>query len=374
MSTKLAGHMQFHRKDFLEDAQTINVLETNIEPNIILNSFNNKIVTFGSCFAQNLQRIISRFGMDVYFERNSCAHYTTSSFRQLLELAVGDRKIDDYLYSFNDQDSDVIAFPFFRLRLYGLDARKRVINEANRLLSELREKVKQADVLTLTIGTTVTFEIEGRGVVSALNGMPLDICNRNNYQSVKDIKDDLAAIDTLFNRLRGNSDYDIVYTISPQRYNWREEDTGRGFYQFNTLSKSTLIVALNEFLEEKASSRHVYFPSYEIVIEELRQFETIATYDHLHINSDTTPRYVVKRFLKSFSTEKMQKAFVEMDNLGCLAEFTKARLSAGAQFESEMILPHWLDLIEKAKCIDGDGAIGLVEKVELKMNQLRDSK
>ena len=87
MSTKTvdSGFLnETKRTDFLCDAQWLKPIETEIESTPWLNRFNTKILTIGSCFAQNIQGVLRHYSFDVYFERDICAHYSADSILSFL--------------------------------------------------------------------------------------------------------------------------------------------------------------------------------------------------------------------------------------------------------------------------------------------------
>ena len=94
----------------------------------------------------------------------------------------------------------------------------------------------------------------------------------------------------LIGRLREiNPGLRILFTVSPIRH-WKDGAHG------NQLSKATLLLAIDRLREEL---QHVYyFPAYEIVLDELRDYRFYAD-DMLHMSGFTVD-YIWERFLYSF--------------------------------------------------------------------------
>jgi hypothetical protein len=55
-----------------------------------------------------------------------------------------------------------------------------------------------------------------------------------------------------------------------------------------------------------------YFPAFEIVYEELRQFETLSHYDFVHIDQIHTPERVVKKFLQAYAGDAVLEQIVAL--------------------------------------------------------------
>ena len=86
----------------------------------------------------------------------------------------------------------------------------------------------------------------------------------------------------------------VVFTVSPYRY------AKYGFHG-SQLSKSTLLLAVDALC--RADSRCLYFPAYEIVLDELRDYRFYDA-DMLHV-SEQAVEYVWERFRAWAFTEEM---------------------------------------------------------------------
>ena len=102
-----------------------------------------------------------------------------------------------------------------------------------------------------------------------------------------------------------NADVQVVLTVSPIRYR-------KYGYHESQLSKATLLLAINEVLGD-ACHLH-YFPAYEIVLDELRDYRFYAA-DMLH-PSEQAVAYVWERLVDAYFSAEA-KAF--------LAEFRPVR-------------------------------------------------
>ena len=147
--------------------------------------------------------------------------------------------------------------------------------------------MKTTDLLVITLGTAWVFRYKRDGrIVSNCHKIPSQEFERSRL-SVEDIVKEYLV---LIGRLREiNPGLRILFTVSPIRH-WKDGAHG------NQLSKATLLLAIDRLREEL---QHVYyFPAYEIVLDELRDYRFYAD-DMLHMSGFTVD-YIWERFLYSF--------------------------------------------------------------------------
>ena len=101
---------------------------------------------------------------------------------------------------------------------------------------------------------------------------------------------------------RHNAAVRIVFTVSPIRYR-------KYGYHGSQLSKSTLLLAIDQLVAEDASDRLYYFPSYEIVNDELRDYRFYQP-DMLH-PSEQTVDYLSERFREACFSEAAKQMVAE---------------------------------------------------------------
>ena len=111
----------------------------------------------------------------------------------------------------------------------------------------------------------------------------------------------------------------------------------------NTLSKATLQLAINKIIEEQDFTTHTteaavqYFPSYEIVMDELRDYRFYDS-DMVHL-SKTAEEYIFERMTEVYCDGKIR------DNIKQVEKFLKManhriqdeHSSATAEFRQRML-------------------------------------
>lgn len=158
--------------------------------------------------------------------------------------------------------------------------------------------------VVFTLGTNHVYILNSTGeIVDNCQKRPQRLFTEREL-SVDECADYLSnAIEALRQRL---SEVRIVITVSPIRY------AKYGFHG-SMLSKSTLMLAADRVVNRYAQTdshqcRVVYFPAYEIVCDELRDYRFYKE-DMIHPSSQTV-EYIWQRFAETFFT-KLTHTFLD---------------------------------------------------------------
>ena len=152
-----------------------------------------------------------------------------------------------------------------------------------------------ADFAVLTLGTNHVYRLkETDEIVDNCQKRPQSLF-REEELSIDECVDFLSqAVDTLIMR---NPDMKVILTVSPIRY------AKYGFHE-SQLSKAVLLLSADE-MEKRYAGQVFYFPAYEIVNDELRDYRFYAS-DMLH-PSDQAVEYIWECFSASlFSADTLQ--------------------------------------------------------------------
>jgi hypothetical protein len=174
-----------------------------------------------------------------------------------------------------------------------------VINERIRRSSDF---LKKADFLFITFGTARVFEWKDTGqVVSNCHKIPADKFTRR-LLSPKEIT---GMFSTLIDELTSfNPRLKIVFTVSPVRH-WKDGAIG------NQTSKATLLLAIRNLNEHFSDTR--YFPAYEIMMDDLRDYRYYAE-DMIHLNK-TAIDYIWEKFENTFFNKETLTIAGEVNKL-----------------------------------------------------------
>ncbi len=182
------------------------------------------------------------------------------------------------------------------------------LKEINERISLASAFLKKTEFLFLTFGTARIYELKDTGtIVSNCHKMPSSLFReyRLPVQEIISIYRDLLS--GLFEI---NAGMKVVFTVSPVRH-WKD-----GAIE-NQRSKSALLLAIDRLMDGFGSEKCVYFPSYEIVMDELRDYRFYAG-DMIHL-SEVAVNHIWDKFentligeedrLRSAEIQKVIRAF-----------------------------------------------------------------
>ena len=152
---------------------------------------------------------------------------------------------------------------------------------ANASLKEASLRWKAASKVIITLGTAWIYEYTRSGET---------VSNCLKIEAKEFTRRRLSVRETatlLMNMIARHPEKEFMFTVSPIRH---FKDGAHG----NQISKSTLLLALDEVLA-KFPERCEYFPAYEIVLDELRDYRFYAA-DMIH-PSDQAVDYLWSRFV-----------------------------------------------------------------------------
>ncbi|ADV43327.1 GSCFA domain protein [Bacteroides helcogenes P 36-108] len=161
----------------------------------------------------------------------------------------------------------------------------------------------QTDCLLLTFGTAWVYAQKDTGkIVANCHKQPEAVFMRRRL-SVDEIVADYTAL--LSELLAKNTKLKILFTVSPIRHI-------RDGMHANQLSKATLLLAIDR-LKTAFADNVFYFPAYEILLDELRDYRFYAE-DMVH-PSEVAARYVWERFMQSCISAESLRIIEESENI-----------------------------------------------------------
>ena len=239
-----------------------------------------KIFALGSCFAESISERLKRAKFSI----------TTNPFGVLFNpfsIANALERLDDSR-SFAVCDITAGRDSYFSFEAHSsLDGKNHTeaFANMNRAVAMGSKALHDADWVILTFGTAWVYEKSGR-VVANCHKQPVSEFERRRL-SVAEI---VERYSNLFDGVL--RDKKVILTVSPVRH------VGDGL-QENSVSKATLRLAVEE-LVTKYENAH-YFPSYEILIDDLRDYRYYA--DDLAHPSIMAVAYVWEKFCDTVLTD-----------------------------------------------------------------------
>ena len=248
-------------------------------------SYDDCIMTVGSCFAENIGNKLK----DVYFDTDINPFgvlYNPVSIKNSLELLLQNNPFTPEDIFENKSLWQSFAHSS---RFTGLSEVECLNNINSRLISSV-DFLQKTNVLMITFGTARVFREKKSGrVVSNCHKLPstdFERCILTENEIVTDYTDLLVTLQSLC------PDLNIIFSVSPIRH-WKD-----GAHE-NNISKSILLMAIDE-LQKQHKNVH-YFPAYEILLDELRDYRFYAP-DMLH-PSEVAVDYIWSRFSETYFTD-----------------------------------------------------------------------
>ena len=239
-------------------------------------SYSDGIVLLGSCFADNVGAHMADAGFDVCANPFGTLYNPVSVSDAVSRLESGEPFTPADCVEMGAGAGLVCSFHHHTS--FARRTPEEFLAHANTSLAEAHERWRKAGIVILTLGTAWCFRHKENGMVVANCLKRPDREFSRERLSLQDTSSILSGIVSRF------PDKRFILTVSPIRH---MADGAHG----NQLSKGTLLLAEDSVTDGK---RVVYFPAYEILMDELRDYRFYAE-DMVH-PSDQAVGYVWERF------------------------------------------------------------------------------
>jgi len=289
--------------------------------------YTSRIAFFGSCFADNISAQFAARKFGVLANPFGTVYNPVSIAGQIRAIADGKvfgekdvfqdaRGLQDVSGKQDARGNQDARGPWYSWDAHGSlsgSTREECIEKLNNAATHTREFLKQADVVFITLGTAFVYYLKDASAMAGngdAHGRAVANCHRQApalfERRIISVEEAVQALENIVQDLhRLNPKSHIVFTVSPLRH------MGDGAHN-NTLSKATLQLAVDKVVKcgtEIAAA--TYFPSYEIVMDELRDYRFYAD-DMVHL-SKTAEEYIFERMTETYcdSTTRDNMAKVE---------------------------------------------------------------
>jgi len=264
--------------------------------------YKSNILLLGSCFVENIGKKLE------YFKFQN----TINPFGILFHPKAIETLISNALNQREYTEKDIF---FHNERWHCFDAhsvlssisKKDLLEKLNSKLELTNKQIHESTHLIITLGTAWIYKhIESNQIVANCHKVPQKHF-RKVILSVDEIISILESIETQIRSVKPN--IKCIYTVSPVRH------LKDGFIE-NQQSKAHLITAIHQFLNCKSeivNRNSVYFPSYEIMMDELRDYRFYAE-DMMHPNK-TAINYIWEKFQQVWIASKALPTMDEVETI-----------------------------------------------------------
>ena len=259
-------------------------------------SYDSKTLLIGSCFSENIG--------------DKLAYYKFQSTQNPLGILFHPKAIENFITNtINEKEYSENDLIFQNERFHCFDAHSNVsssseneiLENLNTAISSANKKLKEASHILITLGTSWVYRfIETDKIVANCHKIPQKKFLKE-ILSIDEITESLDGIIALIKNI--NPTIKVIFTVSPVRH------LKDGFVK-NQQSKSHLIAGIHQVLN---SQNVFYFPSYEIMMDELRDYR-FYTEDMIHPNK-TAINYIWERFVDTWISEEAKATMQEIETI-----------------------------------------------------------
>lgn len=234
------------------------------------------LLFLGSCFADEVGNICRGLGFNAQVNPFGTLYNPFSVADSIKRLHSGQPFTHDEVIKVGEE--------FFCTFSHNTDfwcpSEEALINKVNTHLLGAHEHFLQTKWVIISLGTSWTFrEIVSGKVVSNCHKLPASRFERVFFNT-----DQSAAV--LVDLLKAFPDKQFIFTVSPLRH------LKDGLHE-NQLSKASLLLAVDQVSKSYANAH--YFPAYEILLDELRDYRFYKE-DMVH-PTDQAVRYIWEKFV-----------------------------------------------------------------------------
>jgi lysophospholipase L1-like esterase len=261
-------------------------------------------VSLGSCFAENIAEKLDYFKFE-----NTCNPFgiifNPVSIEKIIHKAVNQEL-------FTEKD---IFFHNERWHCFDVHSdlsnmnKEELLNDLNQLLQSTKQQLQEATHIIITYGTSWVYRnIATNQIVANCHKVPQAAFSKE-ILSVETIEKSIQNTMNFIQKINPNVSF--IFTVSPVRH------LKDGFVE-NQLSKAHLISAIHQILKisigvPPSGAEGAYFPSYEIMMDELRDYRFYAE-DMIHPNTVAID-YIWERFSETTISEESHSIMKEVETI-----------------------------------------------------------
>ena len=257
-----------------------------INPSETKIGYQDKILLLGSCFADNIGEKFGEHSFQATVNPFGTLYNPASIMKAITLSFEHDNK--HYILQHNGLWHSMMHHGSF-----SHPDKNELLSRYNESLTIMRNALQEASTIVVTFGTSWIYQMEGM-VVANCHKIPAERFRRDCMTVGQIIDMWLPLLVQIPNK-------HWIFTVSPIRH------IKDGLHA-NHLSKATLLQAIDTLIVNarglNPSSSYSYFPSYEIMLDELRDYRFYAE-DMVH-PSQVAVDYIWQRFVETYMTVDTQ--------------------------------------------------------------------
>ncbi len=256
------------------------------------------LLLMGSCFVEHIGTRLKESKFDVQVNPYGVLYNPMSIAFSLKEILEG--KQYQFKNLFNYQG---LWHSSMHHSVFSNESKSKVLEDINKKIKVAHDFLKQMDVLIITFGSAWVYHSKNENlIVGNCHKLPESSFCRRRVE-VNEIIDLWNVLIESLIKLRPS--LKLIFTVSPIRH------IRDGLHE-NQLSKSTLLLAIDE-LQKQWGKCIYYFPAYEILLDELRDYRFFA--DDMCHPSSIAIDYIWEKFIKFAISSDSQQLMAECQKI-----------------------------------------------------------
>ena len=248
--------------------------------------YNSKVILLGSCFSDNIgkklryhkfQSVLNPFGI----------LFHPKAIESVIKNAITKKEYtEEDVFFFNERWQS-----FTTHSKLSASSKEEALNQLNQASALINTALKSSTHIIITLGTSWVYRfLASCKIVANCHKVPQHKFKKE-LLPITEINKSLSSIISLVRKVNPNINF--IFTISPVRH------LRDGFIE-NQQSKSHLISALHQIIKNQKNI--FYFPSYEIMMDELRDYRFYKE-DMIHPNQIAI-NYIWEKFYENWLSDE----------------------------------------------------------------------
>ena len=263
--------------------------------------YNSKIISIGSCFAENMAQKFD------YFKFQNTTNPFGIIFNPISIEKIVRRVVEQHFFTEQDIFLHNDLWHCYEIHSELSNSNKEeLLQSLNQIITETHDYLIHSTHIIITYGTSWIYRnIQSEQIVANCHKVPQKQFTKE-LLAAGEIENSIQNTVQLIQKL--NPDINFIFTVSPVRH------IKDGFVE-NQLSKAHLFTAIHQVLKihNLQFPNFTYFPSYEIMMDELRDYRFYAE-DMLHPNQIAID-YIWKLFIDSNIAVESSSVMQEVEEI-----------------------------------------------------------
>ncbi|MDO5509663.1 MAG: GSCFA domain-containing protein [Weeksellaceae bacterium] len=251
-------------------------------------SHDSVVLLLGSCFAENMGQLMRDYKFPVLINPFGIQFHSMGIENALMRMYSCEHYTENEIFQNGD-----LFFSWDHSAHFSSPSKSKILHHINNAIDSGNAVLQKANVTIITLGTAWVYKlVDAEYIVSNCHKVPARRFKKlllPSYEILGSLRRIVALLQDV------NPGMEIIFTVSPVRH------IKDGFVE-NNVSKGRLLNAVYEVVQETLAVS--YFPSYEIVMDELRDYRFYKD-DFLHPN-DQALKYIWERFADVYFTTETQ--------------------------------------------------------------------